>query len=94
MKFLFAVLLCGATVQAQQVTTDVHYGDPAEQRQVLDVYAPAKAKNCPVVFDNVHDLPVLAILSLGDVPVPSYGTGRGLPGTHDPFLSVKRVVWF
>jgi arylformamidase len=50
MKFLLAVLLCGATVQAQQVTTDVHYGDPAEQRQVLDVCAPAKARNCPVIF--------------------------------------------
>src|SRR5690348_10949545 len=39
---------CGA--QAQDVTRDIPYADPAHERQVLDVYTPPDAKNLPVVF--------------------------------------------
>ena len=38
-----------ASVPAQQVTRDIRYAT-AHERQVLDVYAPASAKNLPVVF--------------------------------------------
>ncbi len=33
-----------------QVTRDITYANPADERQKLDVYAPAGAKNLPVVF--------------------------------------------
>jgi arylformamidase len=46
--FLLAVA-CASTVQAQSVTRDIPYAT-AHERQVLDVYAPAGAKNLPVVF--------------------------------------------
>ena len=36
--------------QAQDVNRDIPYADPAHERQVLDVYSPAGAKNLPVVF--------------------------------------------
>ena len=36
--------------QAQSVKRDIPYADPALERQVLDVYSPAGAKNLPVVF--------------------------------------------
>jgi len=36
--------------QAQDVKRDIPYADPAHERQVLDVYSPAGAKNLPVVF--------------------------------------------
>jgi arylformamidase len=36
--------------QAQDVKRDIPYGDPAHERQVLDVYSPPGAKNRPVVF--------------------------------------------
>ena len=35
---------------AQDVKTNIPYADPADERQVLDVYAPRDAKNLPVVF--------------------------------------------
>jgi len=42
--------LCVSFGQAQQITKDVSYGDPASDRHTLDIYAPADAKNLPVVF--------------------------------------------
>jgi arylformamidase len=41
-------LLSGA--QAQDVKRNIPYADPAQDRQVLDVYSPPKAKSLPVVF--------------------------------------------
>ncbi len=41
-------LLSGA--QAQTITSDIPYADPAHPRQVLDIYAPEGADNLPVVF--------------------------------------------
>ena len=43
----FALL---SEAQAQDVKRDIPYADPAHERQVLDVYSPAGAKNLPVVF--------------------------------------------
>src|SRR6185312_16316370 len=37
MKTLYALLLFSTTAQAQNVTPNVRYTDPAEQRQVLDI---------------------------------------------------------
>lgn len=36
--------------RAQDVKRDLAYADPAQERQVLDVYSPRNAKNLPVVF--------------------------------------------
>ncbi len=36
--------------QAQSVKRDIPYADSAQERQVLDIYSPAGAKNLPVVF--------------------------------------------
>ena len=49
--FLLSLLAvaCASEAGAQQVTRDIRYAD-AHQRQVLDVYSPAGAKNLPVVF--------------------------------------------
>jgi arylformamidase len=44
--FLFLV----SVAQAQNLKSDIPYADPADERQVLDVYAPDGAKNLPVVF--------------------------------------------
>ena len=46
---LLVTLACVSEAHAQQVTRDVPYGK-VHERQVLDVYAPAGAKNLPVVF--------------------------------------------
>ena len=46
---LVVAVACVAGVQAQNVTRDIPYAT-AHERQVLDVYAPAGAKNLPVVF--------------------------------------------
>src|SRR4030095_11252805 len=47
---LFLVLIASVHgAHAQQVTRDIPYAT-AHERQVLDVYAPAGAKNLPVVF--------------------------------------------
>jgi acetyl esterase/lipase len=45
---LLSVVALVSTAQAQDVKRDVRYGD--QERHVLDVYAPAGAKNRPVVF--------------------------------------------
>ncbi|MFN4258065.1 MAG: alpha/beta hydrolase [Gemmataceae bacterium] len=47
---LFITLLFLSAALAQEVKRDIPYASPAHQRQVLDVYAPANAKNLPVVF--------------------------------------------
>ncbi len=47
---LLVVLALVSETQAQNVKRDVPYADPAHERQVLDVYSPAGAKNLPVVF--------------------------------------------
>src|SRR5262249_30292199 len=50
MKTMCALLMCATVAQAQKFTSNVPYADPADQRQVLDIYSPDDAKNCPVVF--------------------------------------------
>jgi arylformamidase len=47
---LFAALSLLSTARAQTDKTDIPYTDPADKLQTLDVYAPANAKNLPVVF--------------------------------------------
>jgi hypothetical protein len=53
MKYVTCLLLvafaCLSDARAQGVTRDIPYAT-AHERQVLDVYAPAGAKNLPVVF--------------------------------------------
>lgn len=47
---IIAVALSISFVQAQTVLKDVPYSESALERQVLDLYAPAEAKDLPVVF--------------------------------------------
>ncbi|MEO8499052.1 MAG: alpha/beta hydrolase [Planctomycetota bacterium] len=47
LSMTFALL---STTQAQEPKRDIPYADPAHERQVLDVYSPADAKDLPVVF--------------------------------------------
>jgi arylformamidase len=46
---LLVTVVCVSEARAQGVTRDIHYGT-VHERQVLDVHAPAGAKNLPVVF--------------------------------------------
>jgi len=48
--FVLACTLIALPGQAQQVLRDIPYAEPAQERQVLDLYAPRDAKNLPVVF--------------------------------------------
>lgn len=50
MKTAMAFLLLASVAQAQNLTSNVPYADPAHERQVLDIYAPDGAKDLPVVF--------------------------------------------
>ncbi len=50
MKTTLAFLLLLSVAQAQNLTSNIPYADPADERQVLDIYAPDDAKNLPVVF--------------------------------------------
>ncbi len=50
MKTALALLLLVSTAQAQKLTSNVPYADPAHERQVLDIYAPEDAKKLPVIF--------------------------------------------
>ena len=53
MKHVSQLLIAFALLseaQAQDVKRDIPYADPAQDRQVLDVYSPSHAKNLPVVF--------------------------------------------
>lgn len=47
---LLLLLTCASTTDAQTVTRDIPYVSGGHERQVLDVHAPAGAKNLPVVF--------------------------------------------
>ena len=47
---LVLVAACAADAQAQHVTSNIPYVASGHERQVLDVHAPAGAKNLPVVF--------------------------------------------
>jgi arylformamidase len=47
---LFAVLSITSALPAQEVLKNVPYVPSGHERQVLDIYAPAAAKNLPVVF--------------------------------------------
>ncbi len=49
-SFLLIAFAFLTEAQAQEVKHDIPYASPAQERQVLDVYAPAHAKNLPVVF--------------------------------------------
>lgn len=44
------VIASATHAAAQTVVRDIPYAEPAHERRVLDVYAPAGAKNLPVVF--------------------------------------------
>jgi acetyl esterase/lipase len=48
LALVFPLLLSAAN--AQTVMRDVPYASPGHERQVLDIYTPADAKNLPVVF--------------------------------------------
>jgi acetyl esterase/lipase len=50
MKTAFAFLLLVSVAQAQHLTSNIRYADPAHERHVLDIYAPDDAKNLPVLF--------------------------------------------
>ena len=50
MKTALAFLLLASVAQAQNLKSDIPYANPAQERQVLDIYAPDGAKNLPVVF--------------------------------------------
>jgi acetyl esterase/lipase len=43
-------LMISSSVRAQTVRRDIPYAESAHERQVLDIHAPANAKNAPVVF--------------------------------------------
>jgi arylformamidase len=47
---LLVVLALASEGWAQDVKRDIPYADPADKRQVLDVYSPKGAKDLPVVF--------------------------------------------
>jgi acetyl esterase/lipase len=47
---LFIALALATPGLSQDVSRNIPYADPAHERQILDVYAPAGAKDLPVVF--------------------------------------------
>lgn len=47
---LFIVFALVTAAKGQNVKRDIAYAEPANERQMLDVYAPENAKNLPVVF--------------------------------------------
>jgi arylformamidase len=47
---LIVILSLLSAAPAQTVKTNIPYAEKADERQVLDVYAPANARNLPVVF--------------------------------------------
>jgi acetyl esterase/lipase len=47
---LLVVLAFLSEARAEDVKRNIPYADPADERQVLDVYSPPNAKNLPVVF--------------------------------------------
>ncbi|MBI5775142.1 MAG: alpha/beta hydrolase [Verrucomicrobia bacterium] len=50
MKTSIALMLLLSVAQAQNIKRDIPYAEPANARQNLDIFAPAGAKNLPVVF--------------------------------------------
>jgi acetyl esterase/lipase len=50
MRTLLVLWLLTSVVEAQNLTSNVTYADPAQERQVLDVHSPDGAENLPVVF--------------------------------------------
>jgi len=50
MKTILVSLLIAPVAYAQNVQRNIPYAEPAHERQVLDVYAPAGASSLPVVF--------------------------------------------
>jgi arylformamidase len=53
MQLLTSLLIAFASVtvaQAQNVKRSIPYAEPANERQMLDVYAPENAKSLPVIF--------------------------------------------
>jgi acetyl esterase/lipase len=50
MKTALAFLLLVTVAQAENLKSDIKYADPADERQMLDIYAPDGAKDLPVVF--------------------------------------------
>lgn len=50
MKTALAFLLLVTAARAETLKSDVPYAQPADERQVLDIYAPDGAKDLPVVF--------------------------------------------
>ncbi len=50
MRITLLFLLLASVAEAQSLQSDLPYADPADGRQVLDIYAPEGAKNLPVVF--------------------------------------------
>jgi acetyl esterase/lipase len=49
-SLLLAIVSIASKLNAHDIKTNIPYGDPAVERQVLDVYAPTGAKHLPVVF--------------------------------------------
>src|SRR5215204_3276485 len=49
LPFLFSLAIL-SSASAQDAKKNIPYAEPAHERQVLDVYSPAGAKNLPVVF--------------------------------------------
>ena len=47
---LLITLALLSSAQAQNIKQNVPYAEPADERQVLDIYSPADAKKLPVVF--------------------------------------------
>src|SRR5213080_3422557 len=53
MNYVFHLLIAVAFLseaRAQDVKSNIPYANPAQERQVLDVYSPQNARNLPVVF--------------------------------------------
>jgi len=50
MKTFGTLLLLMSVANAQEITRNIPYNQPADERQVLDVHSPADAQNRPVVF--------------------------------------------
>jgi enterochelin esterase family protein len=47
---LFVVIACVSSARAQDVKRNIPYTEKGDERQVLDVYSPANARDLPVVF--------------------------------------------
>ena len=47
---LFIAFAFVTVAQAQNVKRNIPYAEPANERQMLDVYAPENVKNLPVIF--------------------------------------------